>query len=232
MYNYGTTQGYQTLPTTSYNPYLAQHALNGIPAVHTTIGQVAAGLNTIGGVQGINSFDAIQMLARIEAQLGFVTELLRLSTSNVVAQQYGQLNGLTQWQTQGRAIGGVQVADVNPIRLRESDSAIYCELFLATLTVGDVEVEVNGNRVICRTLVPFAQINRWYSVSTMPRGFEFFELPDGRVEFSWTCPVSFVAKDIEAAFREGFLCISIPKTHVATTAQKVKVAKEPIARVQ
>jgi HSP20 family molecular chaperone IbpA len=216
MYNFGQTHG-QQIPTTSYNnvlgmthnPYLMQTTLGALQG----ISQAAQGLNAIGGNQAIGtSFEATQILMRIEAQLALVTDLLRVSL-------------------QGRNYNGVQ-AEINPIRLRESDSAIYCELYLAQLTVGDVEVEVNGNRVICRTLVPFAQINRWYSVTSMPRGFEFFQLPDGRVEFAWTCPVSFNSKDIEASFREGFLCISIPKTHVATTAQKVKVAKESNARVQ
>jgi HSP20 family molecular chaperone IbpA len=206
MYNYGTTQGHTSIPTTSlngalgmtHNPYLAQNLLGPIPA----LSQVVAS-------QGINSIETLQMLMRIEAQLVLITSAL-----------------------QGRTLAGAQATEVNPIRLRESDTHIYCELFLAHLTVGDVEVEVNGNRIICRTLVPFMQINRWYSVTTMPRGFEFFALPDGRVEFSWTCPVSFVAKEIEASFREGFLCIAIPKTQVATTAQKVKVAKDASARVQ
>ena len=217
MYNQSTVQGHGQIPTSSYNPawgmthnpYFPQATLGAIPA----ISQAIAGYNTAAGL-GIGSVETLQMLSRIEAQLSLVTELLRVSS------------------LQGRNYSGVQTADVNPIRLRESDSVIYCELFLSTLSVGDVEVEVNGNRVICRTLVPFAQINRWYSVSTMPRGFEFFQLPDGRVELSWTCPVSFVAKDIEASFREGFLCISIPKAPVATTTQKVKVAKESSARVQ
>lgn len=212
MYNFGQVHGQQaSIPT--HNPYLLQTTLGALQGMT----QAAHGLNTmntIGAGQPVigSSYESTQILMRIEAQLALVTELLRVSL-------------------QGRNYTGVQ-AEINPIRLRESDSAIYCELYLAQLTVGDVEVEVNGNRVICRTLVPFAQINRWYSVTSMPRGFEFFQLPDGRVEFAWTCPVSFNAKDIEASFREGFLCISIPKTHVATTAQKVKVAKESNARVQ
>ena len=126
-----------------------------------------------------------------------------------------------------------EASTVCPVRMRESDSHIYCELYLGQLSVGDVEVEVVGNRIICRARVPMMGSRNWLATAQLPRGFECFTLPDGRVELCWVCPVSFQAKEIEACFRDNCLCICIPKTEAATTRQSVKVvASETIARVQ
>jgi HSP20 family molecular chaperone IbpA len=160
---------------------------------------------------GVYGTDYTQLLSGIQSQLNLITEYIRADLNR-----------------RSEMTAPVQ----SPVRLRESDSHIYCELFLAQLTVGDVEVEVAGNRIICRTRIPFFAGKTWFTTATVPRGFEVFELPDGRIELSWVCPVAFQAKEIEASFREGALCISIPKSEAVVTRQTVKVAKEQIARVQ
>ena len=110
-------------------------------------------------------------------------------------------------------------------RLRESDSLIFWEIFLPKLSLNDVDVEVSGNRIVCRTRVPLHATDRFWNFSTTQRGFEVYELPDGRAEFNWTVPVRFEAKEVEATFREGFLCICIPKCDHAER-QTVQVTKE------
>jgi hypothetical protein len=67
--------------------------------------------------------------------------------------------------------------------------------------------------------------DRFWNFSTTPRGFEIFEMPDGRVEFNWTVPVQFEAKEVEATWKEGFICICIPKCDAATR-QTIQVTNE------
>jgi hypothetical protein len=129
----------------------------------------------------------------------------------------GGLNGLGL-----HGIGGIEAS---PIRLRENDSHSFCEILLPNVTIGDVEVEVQGNRITCRTRVPVAPLTRWLQATQLPRGFELFELPDGRIEFCWVSTTPFIAKEVEASFKEGFLCICVPKTEVLPR-HNVKVVKE------
>lgn len=161
---------------------------------------------TVGG----SPMDMQQMMSCMQTQLNLCTEYMRADLAR-------------------RSEAGSAAC---PVRMRESDSHIYCELYLGQLTIGDVECEVVGNRIICRTRVPMMSSRSWYQAQ-MPRGFECFTLPDGRLELCWVCPVSFQAKEIEACFRDNCLCICIPKTEAVATRQSVNVvANETIARVQ
>jgi HSP20 family molecular chaperone IbpA len=114
------------------------------------------------------------------------------------------------------------------VRIRENDTHLFCDIFLPQLTVGDVDVEVSGNRIVCRTRIPVAPMGRWFQPMTqLPRGFEFFELPDGRVECSWLCPISFNPKEVEASFRDGFLSLIVIKAESANVVRHpIKVARE------
>lgn len=121
--------------------------------------------------------------------------------------------------------------EASPIRFRESDTYLYSDFYLPFLNIGDIEVAVSGNRIIFHTLIPVAPMNRWFAQGTqLPRGFEFFELPDGRVEFSWLVPVPFVAKEVEATFREGYLSICLPKSEVTVLRQPVKISAKETRR--
>lgn len=183
------------------------------------------------------------LLNRIEelrGQLLSLNELVRsdLMRRTLAENSYqGHIPTGTQGYSNGtipfpfnRASNGFSTNEISPIRVRESDAHIYCDIFFPQLTLGDVEVEVAGNRIICRTRVPVAPISRWMPVTAqLPRAFDLFELPDGRVECSWICPVLFQAKEVEASFREGFLSICVTKAEV-TPKHIVKVAKESTTR--
>jgi hypothetical protein len=116
------------------------------------------------------------------------------------------------------------------VRTRENDSHIILEVFLPHLSMGDVDVEISGNRIICRTRIPVNPAGRWWLNSQLPRGLELFELADGRVEFGWLVPVSFTAKEVEASWRDGFMCIYVPKADVAATRQTVAVVRDSKGR--
>ena len=120
---------------------------------------------------------------------------------------------------------GFQQNEIQPMRVRENDSHIFWDLCLPHMSMGDVELEVSGNRVICRTRVPVAPQSRWWTLGSVPRNLELFELADGRVEFSWLIPTSFTAKDVEATWRDGYICVCIPKTD-AVAKQTVRIVKE------
>lgn len=179
---------------------------------------------------GLNSAEVLSCFARVESQLSVLTEILRTQLgANPSFNQYGSVIPMNRLsQNYGGGAG-----EVNPIRLREMDSHIFWELALPHLTVGDVEVEVSGNRIICRTRVPVAAQYTWGSMFNMqlPRGFDFFQLPDGRIEYVWTCPVSFNAKEVEATFRDGFLIISLTKLETTTAGRhSIKVVSEKTGR--
>ena len=187
---------------------------------------------------GFVSPEISHIVARVEeirTQLFGLTELLRSDLlRRTTAEVYGQANvvptsisglpygyGLNPLQRPMSTMG----YDVSPLRLRESDSHIFWELYLPQLNMGDVDVEVSGNRIICRTRVPVSPTNRWWITTHIPRGFELFELADGRVEFNWLATIAFQAKEVEATWREGFLCVCIPKTEVSPK-HTVKVVKD------
>jgi hypothetical protein len=74
-------------------------------------------------------------------------------------------------------------------------------------------------------------MNRWMPMmAQLPKGFEFFELPDGRIECAWLCHAPYEAKDVEVTFRDGFLCICVAKTEVSANRHQIKVAKESVGR--
>ncbi len=168
-----------------------------------------------------------------QPQLSYATVAsLPMEMQHLLSSMQTQLNLCTEYMRADMSRKSEAGSSVCPVRLRESDSNIYCELYLPQLTVGDVEVEVVGNRIVCRTRVPMAARN-WLSSSQVPRGFECFTLPDGRVELCWLCPVAFQAKEVEACFRDNCLCICIPKTEAVAARQPVKVvANETTLRVQ
>jgi hypothetical protein len=152
-------------------------------------------------------------LEEMRAQIAALNEFILRGQNQNVGVGFG---------VAGRSVYGVN--EFSPIRLRESESAIFWELHLPQLTLGDIEVEIHGTRITCRTRVPVA-LNRW-TLGQLPRGIEMFELNDGRLEFCWIATVPFTAKEVEASFRgEGFLSISIPKAEMGTR-HAVKVVRE------
>lgn len=191
---------------------------------------------TLANTSGVNQIPEMTYLAaRIEElrnQLSclsnmFQADLFRRSATEAYAPGYSQTINQTQSGFPFQhPMGYMSAASILPVKLRESDSHIYCDIYLPQLAIGDVEVEVSGNRIICRTRVPVAAFGRFLSATQLPRGLEVFELPDGRVEFNWLAHVSIIAKDVEATFREGFLCICIPKTEITAQRHTVKISKE------
>lgn len=168
-------------------------------------------------------------IEEMRAQLNWMNEMFRAEAMK------------RDWSNQGSFAFGHTTHTQRPVhgfsnelvRVRETEAHLFCEIFIPQLTAGDVEVEVSGNRIICRTRFPLAPIGRWFSPTIqMPRGFEFFELPDGRIECTWFCPVTFAAKDVEATVRDGFLSIFVPKTEMGATATRhtIKVAKDTTRR--
>ena len=164
------------------------------------------GVNSFAGLNGINSANGLNSINGLNSFNGF--------------NGLNPINGLNTFN------GAIE--SNNPIRLRESDSHIFMDVYLPQLTMGDVDVEVSGNRIVCRTRVPVAMISRIWANSQIPRGFELYELADGRVEFSWIAPVAFQAKEVEATWREGYLCVCIPKAEVAPR-HNVKVVRETVS---
>jgi hypothetical protein len=240
-------------PRTSYaNPFLQNGSLNGNGNTHSNgfaVPNHASNQNLYG--QGITNFttpshfsnlghalhaapafgmlphgnhsvEMSHLLCRIEevrAQLMGLTELVRMELMK--RSSHGEFYG--------QHMGGSFMNQMNPMKIRENDSHIFWDIFLPNLTMGEVDVEVSGNRIICRTRVPVSPTSRWWATSQIPRGFELFELADGRVEFNWIAPISIEAKQVEATWREGFLCVCIPKTEVAPR-QTVKIVKETMNR--
>lgn len=250
-----TGYGMNFQPSFGHNPYYSAGwpvATSGLP--FATTGLHANHPHPVG--QHLGAIELQQILARVEeikAQQICTNEILRnemyrramteAATSTLPRQAFG---GAPGWQTGNTAYGaGIGQNGFNggfnpfhqgynetlPVRLRESDSHVYCDVFLPNLTVGDVEVDVTGNRITCRTRVPLAPNQRWaWNAITLPRGLDIYELPDGRIEYTWLCPVSFQAKEVEATFREGFLCICVPKSDAVSHRQPVKISKESVAR--
>ena len=169
-----------------------------------------------------------QWLARIEGQINLLTQTLQAHAITSNLQHAPMFNGAFAPSAHAHNTTGL---NNSPIRLRESDTHIFCDIFLPQITMGDIEVEVSGNRILCRTRVPVPSFVRQFSsLWNAPRGFEFFELPDGRLECSWLCPVLFHAKDVEATFREGFISICVPKAEATTSRQTVKITQEKAGR--
>lgn len=151
------------------------------------------------------------------AQLSQLIEVVLRNNLTANSGIFGQsqLFGATAW--------------TNVLRTRESDSHLFWDISLPNLTTGDIEVEVVGNRVVCRTRVPVRTNFRAFSTTELPRGFDVFELADGRVEFNWVIPVSFTAKAVEAICTERGIMICIPKAE-ANVRHSVKVTKEQIRK--
>lgn len=167
--------------------------------------------------QQSNEYSFLMMrIEELRAQVAGLTTLLQ--NQNLI-QATGSIQPL-QFQSRG-----FHHSEAAPIRLRESDSTVFLELNLPQLALGDLDVEVHGTRVTCRTRIAIPQLGRWAQSNYLPRGFEVFELPDGRVEFCWLATVPFNAKDIEATFRDGYVSISIPKSEVIAK-HTVKVVRE------
>ena len=198
---------------------------------------------------GVNAIEIAQLNARIEelrTQVLLLNETLRTEVLRRTQTEMAHLHPvqrplMTQPFAQsfvqqpiafGAGFGGGFQQESLPIRLRENDTHLFCEILLPQLTIGDVEVDVIGNRIVCRTRVPvMGGIGRWLSqFAQAPRGFEVFELNDGRVEFCWLAPVPFQAKEIEASFRDGFLCVCVPKAEATAARHSVKVVKETTGR--
>lgn len=149
------------------------------------------------------------------------------------AQGFAQQNGTEGFRTEFPAIpygNNLMNRTAGNVRTRENDTHIILEVFLPHLSMGDVDVEINGNRIICRTRIPVNPAGRWWLNSQLPRGLELFELADGRVEFGWLVPVAFQAKEVEASWRDGFMCIYVPKADAATTRQTVAVVRDSKGR--
>lgn len=115
--------------------------------------------------------------------------------------------------------------EMSPIRIRETESYLCWEIPFQGLTLSDVEVEVIGNRIVCRTRAAIPPMQRFWNWSVLPSGIQVFELPDGRVECSCVVPVAFDAKEVEAVFKEGGIAIYVPKSG-ATERQNVRVGKD------
>ena len=162
-----------------------------------------------------------QQLNEVKYTLSMLTDLLRTDlaqrTSQNIGMNYAQMGGTFQALNAttnsvlnfpyGLRANGIVNNEV--VRLRESETNLFCEIFLSNLTVGEIELETIGNRIVCRTRVPVAlNLRQLFTAGSLPRHFEVFEVPDGRLEFSWTCPVQFHGKDVEATYREGYICIN------------------------
>jgi hypothetical protein len=236
---------YETDPRTTYgSPFFQNGHAHGFTVPNygpyqTLHGQGVTNVTAPGYVPGLGltpytspiapyaEWNQIQyQLNDLRAQLHYVTELLRTTT---VAALYRPQVGLTPGLGYAGHGFGFHGSEINAMRLRESDSHIFWDIFLPSLNMGEVDVEVSGNRIICRTRVPVTPTARWWVTNPVSRGFELFELADGRVEFNWIAPVAFQAKDVEATWREGFLCLSIPKAEVSAR-HNVKIVKESLGR--
>lgn len=181
-------------------------------------------------------------LNEVKHTLSMMTELLRTDlahrTSQNIGMNYAQMGGtLGALNAQTNSANSVLnfpygtrangIVNTEVVRLRESETNLFCEIFLSHLTVGEIELETIGNRIVCRTRVPVAFHQRQlFTAGQLPRHFEVFEVPDGRLEFSWTCPVQFHGKDVEATYRDGYICICIPKIEAVAVKHTVKAVKD------
>lgn len=246
--HFGQFGGYPTAPVSNgawgnNNPVYGQMPMN--PNWTSQVGYAPVSSYAAANGGYLTTAEGQYLMSRIEemrVQLIANNDLLR---SDLARRNWIENSGSAHTTNQNAAVGypygvipfqrpqaaGFMTSDVTPVRLRESDSQIYCDIYLPQLNIGDVEVETSGNRIVCRTRVPVAPISRWLPTMTqLPRGFECFELPDGRIEFSWLCHVPFQAKDVEATFRDGFLCICVTKVETTTNRHPIKVAKETSVR--
>jgi hypothetical protein len=182
--------------------------------------------------------ELVAIHARIDEIRFQIDALCNLVRQQQLAQAYG-LNqtlgtlGTEALRSEIPAIpfaGSVFNRTAGNVRTRENDSHIILEVFLPHLSMGDVDVEISGNRIICRTRIPVNPAGRWWLNSQLPRGLELFELADGRVEFGWLVPVAFQAKEVEASWRDGFMCIYVPKVEATTARQQVQVVRDSKGR--
>lgn len=135
------------------------------------------------------------------------------------------IQGGSQGLTSGNA-GAIGLSyEMSPIRIRETESYLCWEIPFQGLTLSDVEVEVIGNRIVCRTRNAIPPMQRFWNWSILPNGIQVFELPDGRVECSCFVPVAFDAKEVEAVFKESGIAIYVPKSGAAER-QNVRVGKD------
>lgn len=221
---------------TAFSPFSHHHGLTGLPFGMAAPGAFAPfygpflGMNSaMGSSLGAEGAMIRERLDMIQWQLGQLTEMLRRSTDSSSGGRgfpwAGSTNSSSPYPGNPylHQAPGFEMSQC--ARLRESESLIFWEIFLPRLSMNDVDVEVSGNRIVCRTRVPLFPADRFWNFSNMPRGFEVFELPDGRAEFNWTVPVSFDAKEVEATWKEGYICICIPKSDV-TERSSVQVTKE------
>ena len=217
---HGMTLPYGQLPYGINFPIGFQQTLR--PDVYTTPGIVA-------------SQELVAIHARIDEIRFQIDVLCNLVRQQQLAQAYG-LNqvlaptlGTDILRSEIPAIpfvGSAYNRTAGNVRTRENDTHIILEVFLPHLAMGDVDVEISGNRIICRTRIPVNPAGRWWLNSQLPRGLELFELADGRVEFGWLVPVAFQAKEVEASWRDGFMCIYVPKAEGVTARQSVQVVRD------
>jgi HSP20 family molecular chaperone IbpA len=157
-----------------------------------------------------------QQMNALTGQIAQLTELVCRTTFGAQQAAPSQVNAFSHPQA------GIGFASG---RVRESDSHLFWEVAFPGLSMGDLDVEVSGNRVICRTRIPLRNQLRAVGQIELPRGLEIFELPDGRVELNWLVPVTFSGKEVEACWKDGWVQISIPKTEISHR-QSVKITAE------
>ena len=61
------------------------------------------------------------------------------------------------------------------LQIRETETFICYQVPFRSLNLGDVEVEVLGNRIICRTKTALHPSDRFWNWSAMPQGVQVFE---------------------------------------------------------
>jgi len=235
-YGLPLTNGY--LPHNYINPNYVGHYPNAMQTPHlnqaSSISPNTFAPSYLPPSNGSNSLESIilrEKLDHIQLQLTQLTELFNSSMVNLERRNFLASN--TGYAAMNQNLHGNPYMHQTPSyetnqcgTLRESETHIFMEIYFPHLTMSDIDVEISGNRVICRTRVPVAHNDR-INLNAKPRGFDLFVLPDGRLEFIFVVPTSFVAKEVDAVWREGFISICIPKTAI-TKPQSVKVTEESL----
>jgi len=149
---------------------------------------------------------------------------------NIVGFSGGQgggylMNGANHVNGASHGVNSQVGSDSSFSRFRENESFLCWELFIPGLSLNDLEVEIVGNRVIARTRTVLHPNHRQVLLFSLPRGIEAFELPDGRFECCWAVPVGFEPKEVESAFRDGWISIYVPKVGAAQR-HSVRVSKD------